>query len=58
VREDWASMGSTDLYSRARARANEILESHHPEPLPDEVAAEIRGIVMGAEKQLGVARAI
>jgi len=55
VREDWASMGSTDMYSRARARAIEILEAHHPEPLSDDVAAEIRTIVVGAERELGVA---
>ena len=54
VREDWAASGSTDLYSRARARANEILASHHPEPLPAEVAAEVRAIVVGAERELGV----
>jgi trimethylamine---corrinoid protein Co-methyltransferase len=55
VREDWVSAGATDLYTRARAKANEILDSHHPEPLPAEVAAQIRGIVLGAEKELGVA---
>lgn len=55
VREDWASAGSSDMYSRARAKANDILESHHPEPLPDEVAAQIRTIVVGAEQELGVA---
>jgi trimethylamine:corrinoid methyltransferase-like protein len=55
VREDWAASGSTDLYTRARAKANEILQSHHPEPLPAEVAAEVRAIVVGAERELGVA---
>ena len=54
VREDWASTGATDLYSRARAKAIEILDSHHPEPLPADVAAEIRGIVVGTERELGI----
>jgi trimethylamine--corrinoid protein Co-methyltransferase len=58
VREDWASMGSTDMYSRARAKAIDILESHHPEPLPDDVAAEIRSIVAGAERELGIAATV
>jgi trimethylamine---corrinoid protein Co-methyltransferase len=58
VREDWAASGSTDLYTRARAKANEILQSHHPEPLPAEVAAEVRAIVVGAERELGVASAV
>ncbi len=52
MREDWASTGATDLYSRARAKAIEILESHHPEPLPADVAAEIRGIVVETEREL------
>jgi trimethylamine--corrinoid protein Co-methyltransferase len=54
VREDWAATGASDLSSRARAKAIEILESHHPEPLPVEVAAEIRGIVVGTERELGI----
>ena len=58
VREDWAASGSTDLYTRARAKANEILQSHHPEPLPAEVAAEVRAIVVGAERELGVASTV
>jgi trimethylamine--corrinoid protein Co-methyltransferase len=58
VREEWTDRGATDIHSRARAKALEILESHRPEPLPDEVAAEIRSIVVGAEKELGVASAL
>jgi len=58
VREDWVATGATDMYARARLKAIEILETHQPQPLPDEVAAEIRGIVVGAEKELGVAGAV
>ena len=55
VREDWAGAGATDLRDRARVRALEILASHHPDPLTDDVTAEIRAIVAGAERELGVA---
>jgi trimethylamine---corrinoid protein Co-methyltransferase len=55
VREDWAAAGSTTLCERALAEARRILETHVPEPLPDEVAGELEDIVAGAERQLGVA---
>ena len=54
VREEWAE-GVTDVYDRARLRAIEILDSHRPEPLSDDVDAEIRAIVAGAEREMGVA---
>jgi trimethylamine---corrinoid protein Co-methyltransferase len=57
VREDWTAAGATDLHDRARARALEILASHHPDPLPVEVAEQIGRIVAGAEEEMGVAAA-
>jgi trimethylamine--corrinoid protein Co-methyltransferase len=53
VREDWEEFGSSDMYSRALARARDLLESHHPEPLPDDVRQRIRGIVDDADRELG-----
>ena len=50
--------GSDGHVCRARAKAIEILESHYPEPLPTEVAAEIRSIVVRAEEDLGIAGAL
>jgi len=55
VREDWAAAGSSSLYERACAEARRILETHQPEPLPPEVAAELRAIIVAAEDELGVA---
>jgi trimethylamine---corrinoid protein Co-methyltransferase len=55
VREDWAAAGSTDAYSRAMTEARRLLAEHHPEPLPDAVAAELRSIIHEAEVELGVA---
>lgn len=54
VREEWAAAGATSLHDRALAEARRILESHQPEPLPEAIAAELRSIVEGAERELGV----
>jgi trimethylamine--corrinoid protein Co-methyltransferase len=52
VREDWQVRGATDLYGRALAKARELLESHRPEPLPDDAAARVRAIVDEADREL------
>lgn len=52
VREDWEARGSTDMYQRALERAREILETHVPEPLPDEVRQRVRKIVDDADREL------
>ena len=57
VREDWAAAGGTDLYERATAEARRLLETHEPEPLPDETLAALRDIVAQTESGLGVQRA-
>ncbi len=54
VREDWAAAGGTDLYERATAEARRLLETHEPEPLPDDAVAALREIVRQAESELGV----
>lgn len=54
VREDWAASGSTSLYDRALVEARRILETHVPEPLPDNVAAKLKSIIRAAEDELGV----
>lgn len=50
VREDWEAMGAIDAYSAAKEAAKQILEEHHPEPLPDDVVAEIESIVREVEE--------
>ena len=42
VREDWEARGSSDMYQRAMEKARGLLETHPPEPLPDDVLAEVR----------------
>ncbi|MGD2145788.1 MAG: trimethylamine methyltransferase family protein [Anaerolineae bacterium] len=44
----WDSDGGTTLRERARERVEELLASHHPDPLPDDVEHRIRDIVKGA----------
>ena len=53
-RPKWEELGSTDIYQRACEKAREILETHEPDPLPDNVLSEIRSIIEEAEKELGV----
>lgn len=54
MRSTWEKGGSTSAYDRALAKARYILENHTPAPLPDEVLAAIRSIVVEAEKELGI----
>ena len=56
VREEWAAAGSTTMYERALAEARRILETHVPEPLPEEVADRLAAIIRDAERELGVDR--
>jgi len=55
VREEWEAMGAQDAYSAAKEEAKRILDEHHPEPLPAEVAQQIEAIVRDAEVHGGVA---
>ena len=54
VREDWQAMGGQSIYERARTGAQRILETHRPEPLPDDVQAEMTEIVKETEREAGV----
>jgi trimethylamine--corrinoid protein Co-methyltransferase len=54
IREDWEASGSTDIYQRATQEARLILETHKPDPLPDDVLATLRSIIEEAEAELGV----
>jgi trimethylamine--corrinoid protein Co-methyltransferase len=55
VREDWESRGATDLATRTRARALELLESHQPLPIDPDVDAQVRRIIEAADREKGVA---
>ncbi len=53
VREDWQARGGSDMYARALVRAQELLASHQPEPLPEDVRRQIRAIVDKADRERG-----
>jgi trimethylamine--corrinoid protein Co-methyltransferase len=54
VRDEWLVQGATDLAQRARQRALELLESHRPEPVDADAAAQMRAIVEEADRLHGV----
>jgi trimethylamine--corrinoid protein Co-methyltransferase len=43
--DDWASQGATTMEERAAKQVETILESHEPEPLPEDVREALREIV-------------
>jgi len=50
----WEAAGATTAYERAAQKARWILQNHKPEPLPDDVLATIRSIVVETEREMGV----
>lgn len=52
VRVEWEMDGSSDVYTRARATALEIIEAHRPEPLDVDVAKRLRAMVEDADRRL------
>ena len=54
MRASWEAKGATTAYERAVEKARWILANHTPDPLPEEVLAGIRKIVVDTEKELGV----
>ena len=52
VRVEWEMDGGSDLYTRARATALEIIQSHRPEPLDADVAKRLRVMVVDADRRL------
>jgi trimethylamine--corrinoid protein Co-methyltransferase len=53
-RQKWEELGKTDIYARASEKAREILATHQPDPLPENVLSTLRRIIEDAEKELGV----
>ena len=52
MREDWEAAGSKDMYQRAHEKMIDILETHKPLALPNDVLKTIRSIVDESEKEL------
>ena len=54
MREVWEQAGQLDIYKKATEKAREVLETHTPDPLPDDVRNKIRLIVEEAEAEKGI----
>jgi trimethylamine--corrinoid protein Co-methyltransferase len=52
--ETWQASGATDSYQRAVEKTRDILQNHKPDPLPEEVLADIRSIITETEGEMGV----
>ena len=48
----WKATGETDIYTRATEKAKDILTNHKPEPVPDNIQAELRSIITETEGEL------
>jgi trimethylamine--corrinoid protein Co-methyltransferase len=53
VREEWQAAGATDMYTRARAKACEILDTHKPPDIDAEVKAQMRAVVERIDRERG-----
>ena len=51
--DGWQSKGAKTLRERATERVEDILASHKPEPLPEDVARSVQAIIGRAEAQYG-----
>jgi len=51
--QSWVDMGETTLAQRANQRVEEILESHTPVPLAEEVRRELANVIERAEQRAG-----
>lgn len=54
MREPWVEHGAKTAYDKAWEEAVDILKTHKPKPLPDDVQKTIRNIVEDTEKEMGI----
>jgi trimethylamine--corrinoid protein Co-methyltransferase len=52
--DTWRTMGAQSYGERANARARELVETHQPLPLPEEIRAAVRAIVERADARHGL----
>jgi len=49
VREEWEGMGSKSIIQSANEKAAELIRTHKPDTLPQDMAKELKRIVKSAE---------
>ncbi len=54
MRDEWEADGALSAYDRAVEKVCWILENHRPDPLPEDVLAKLRSIVVETEKEMGI----
>ena len=52
TRSAWEAKGSKDMTELAREKARQIIQTHEPDPLPDDVRKTLRELVTDAQKKL------
>jgi len=52
TRESWTAKGSSDLLQRARKRTTEVLNSHSPTPLPNDIERELDRVLAETEREI------
>ena len=52
--EDWKAAGGRDIYHKSREKAEAILDTHKPAPLPGHVASAIKALIEETEAEMGV----
>ena len=52
VREKWEKAGGQTMHEKAMDKAREILKTHKPTPLSDEVRSQMRSIVENCEAEI------
>ena len=52
VRDKWEAAGGQSMHEKAMDKAREILKTHKPTPLPDEVRSKMRSIVGDVEAEI------
>ncbi|MCG8529308.1 MAG: trimethylamine methyltransferase family protein, partial [Desulfovibrionales bacterium] len=52
VRDKWEAAGGQSMHEKAMDKAREILKTHKPTPLPDEVRSKMRSIVEDVEAEI------
>jgi len=50
--QKWQAAGARDSYRRALEKTRDILQNHRPEPLSENVAADIRAIITETQEEL------
>ena len=51
--DNWQAQGAKTLEQRAAERVEKILAAHKPEPLPEDIAQNIKAIIRRAEERFG-----